>query len=130
METKLKPFDLEAAKAGAKVITRDGKPVRILCFDRKNNQSPIVGLVSDEYGEGLASFTKDGKYVVNGATHCNDLFMAPVKHEGWVNVYKTDAPCFSATLHSESVYLTKDDAMMAIIDGINYIATVKLEWEE
>ena len=36
MEKKLKPFDLEAAKAGAKVITRDGRPVRIICFDRKN----------------------------------------------------------------------------------------------
>lgn len=33
MTKKLKPFDLEASKAGAPVMTRDGRPVRILAFD-------------------------------------------------------------------------------------------------
>ena len=32
----LKPFDLEAAKAGKPVCTRDGRKVRIICFDRIN----------------------------------------------------------------------------------------------
>ena len=130
METKLKPFDLEAAKNGAKVVTRDGHAVRIICYDRKNEEYPIVALVGEDEGA-VFSYSSGGRYLEPNLTdHDLDLFMAPVKHEGWVNVYKTDAPCFSATLHSESVYLTKDDAMMAIIDGINYIATVKLEWEE
>lgn len=31
----MKPFDLEAAKAGAPVCTRSGKPVRIICWDMK-----------------------------------------------------------------------------------------------
>lgn len=32
----MKPFDIELAKAGYPVCTRDGRPVRILCFDRKS----------------------------------------------------------------------------------------------
>ena len=124
METKLKPFDLEAAKAGAKVVTRNGEPVRILCFDRKDNQSPIVGLVSREYGEGLVSFTKDGKYFVNGATHCNDLFMAPEKHEGWVVIVGEDK-----FVLSEAVYETREEAEEDCKDYAG-ITVVKVEWEE
>ena len=30
----LQSFNIEAAKAGAKVVTRSGKPARIVCFDR------------------------------------------------------------------------------------------------
>lgn len=130
METKLKPFDLEAAKAGTKVVTRDGLPVRIICFDREDDIFHIIGLVSSSHGERVIAFNNNGKYYSDELPHSSDLFMAPVKHEGWVNVYKTDAPCFSATLHSESVFRTKEDAMMAIIDRVNYIDTVKLEWEE
>jgi hypothetical protein len=32
MEYKFKPFDLEAAKAGAPVMTRAGRPARILSY--------------------------------------------------------------------------------------------------
>jgi hypothetical protein len=39
----MKEFDLELAKAGHPVCTRDGKPVRIVCFDAKGDY-PIVGL--------------------------------------------------------------------------------------
>lgn len=37
----MKNFDLEAAKKGEKVCTRDGWPARILCFDSN--------MASDEY---------------------------------------------------------------------------------
>lgn len=122
------PFDVEKAKEGCPVVTRDGRPARIIYWDAKGHY-PIIALVDMKDVDVVLRFCLNGNHLIAGESD-NDLFMAPVKHEGWVNVYKTDAPCFSATLHSESVYLTKDDAMMAIIDGINYIATVKLEWEE
>ena len=32
----LKPFDLQAAKSGKPVCTRDGRKVRIICFDSKS----------------------------------------------------------------------------------------------
>ena len=40
----MKEFDLELAKAGFPVKTRDGKKARILCFDRIAS-TPIVALV-------------------------------------------------------------------------------------
>lgn len=40
----MKEFDLEKAKAGHPVCTRDGKEARILCFDRIGHR-PIVALV-------------------------------------------------------------------------------------
>lgn len=42
----LKEFDLEAAKAGKPVCTRDGRKARIICFDAKCNK-PIVALIYD-----------------------------------------------------------------------------------
>ena len=54
-------FNLEAAKNGAKVTTREGKPVRILCFDRKGGDYPISGLVESRNGEEWAySWTIEG----------------------------------------------------------------------
>ena len=45
-----KPFNVEAAKNGAKVETRDGDSVRILCYDRKSNNLninfPIIALTN------------------------------------------------------------------------------------
>lgn len=49
METKennkYKPFDLEQAKAGKPVYTRDGHKARIICFDAKLENYSIIALV-------------------------------------------------------------------------------------
>lgn len=42
MGQKFKPFDLEASKAGAPVMTRDGRPARILAFDVKSEKYPVI----------------------------------------------------------------------------------------
>ena len=39
--SNLKPFDFEAAKAGKPVCTRDGRKVRIICFDAKRKDGKI-----------------------------------------------------------------------------------------
>ena len=39
-----KPFNAEAAKKGARVETRGGDPVRIICYDRKGDDCPILAL--------------------------------------------------------------------------------------
>ena len=41
----MKTFDLEAAKRGAAVCTRDGKQARIVCHDADNPLFRIVALV-------------------------------------------------------------------------------------
>lgn len=58
----MKPFDLAAAKAGAPVCTDLSEPVRILCFDRKSSQFPIIALIDKgDNSESFVTFTKEGK---------------------------------------------------------------------
>ena len=62
------PFEVELAKkitnneCEGKIITRDGRSVRILCFDRKS-EAPIVSLVLvDGNEEGFHPYTLDGRW--------------------------------------------------------------------
>jgi hypothetical protein len=111
----LKPFNLEAAKAGKPVCTRDGRKARIICFDRVGD-FPIVALTDDrEYKEeGVNLYDINGK----GSNECFDLMMLPEKKEGWVNVYK------------ERCYESKEEAIRHIAPSTHYIGTIKVEWEE
>ncbi len=61
-EMKLIPFDAEKAKAGAQVITRNGRPVTICRYDVKNKDYPILGLVELVDGKEVPqAFTESGK---------------------------------------------------------------------
>ena len=57
-------FDLKKALSGDyKVVTKSGRPVRILCTDRKESDYPIVALVEDEEGYEIAEgYTLEGRY--------------------------------------------------------------------
>lgn len=118
----LKPFDLEAAKAGKPVCTRDGRKARIICFDAKCNK-PIVALIYDCNKETVFQYLENGRFFVDQIDKY-DLMMLPQKKEGWINIYKDfeDTVCCA--------YLTKEDALKnrSIEDG--YITTIKIEWEE
>lgn len=123
----LKPFDFEAAKAGKPVCTRDGRKARIICFDTINKGNyPIIALLEDKGYEAVFYYNKDGK--CNVGTE-RDLMMLPEKKEGWVNVYKSynvgkKTPCIA------SIYPTKEEAKKSSIVGLDYVDTVKIEWEE
>lgn len=56
-----KPFDVEAAKRGAVIETRNGHSVRILCYDRVGGSYPIVSLININGTESCATYTIDGK---------------------------------------------------------------------
>lgn len=76
----LKKFDLEAAKAGKPVCTRDGRKARIICFDakRKDGENIIALIPSRRYPgfEYLVTYTNNGNY---RGEHENgfDLMMLP-----------------------------------------------------
>lgn len=61
-----KPFSVEAWKNGAKVETRFGYAVRILCTDANitsgRYKRPIVGIVKTEQGEYTEEWAVDGRY--------------------------------------------------------------------
>lgn len=122
---KLKPFNLQKAKEGKPVYTRDGRKARIVCFDRefihKGKNYCIVALINDgSHGESLYSYTEDGLFSSN-KIHNSDLMMLPEKKEGWINVYTLNT-CYSS----------KEEAEANIDQDYKseYIRTVKINWEE
>lgn len=124
----MKPFDIELAKAGHPVCTRDGRAVRILCYDRKNTKYPIVALIDRGEYENICSCTIEGKFGNNQEEIGNDLFMSPVKKEGWVNVFINSCSGLKST---DRIYSTKAEALKFIdTKSPHYIDTVKIEWEE
>ncbi len=94
--TKLLPFDLEAAKAGAKVVTRDGRPARIVCWDRVGC-APLMALVMNQLGdlESPCFYTRDGVcFAFNNPCSAQvDLFMAPTPVKRWRVIYRDDENC-------------------------------------
>lgn len=57
-----KPFDAEAAKRGARVETRSGRSVRIICYNKKGIY-PIVALVTYGDYENDLIYSVEGKYI-------------------------------------------------------------------
>ena len=116
----LKPFDIQKAREGKPVCTRDGRKARIICFDakRKDGKSIIALVPSKNYlgFEDLIAYRNDGNYH-GGHENDGDLMMFPEKKEGWVNVYKS------------FIYKTQEDAFNRR-DKENYLTTIKIEWEE
>lgn len=122
-----KPFDLEAAKAGKPVCTRDGRKARIICFDAKCDK-PIVALIYDCNKETVLQYLENGRFFVDQIDKY-DLMMFPQKKEGWVNVYKSYN--VGKKIHCmASIYPTKEEAKKSSVVGFDYVDTVKIEWEE
>ena len=126
----MKQFDLKEylANPSRKVVTRNGRNVRIVCTDKRDLNFPIVALIETIPGgeEVTHSYTKDGRHY----TDCSDifdLFFAPEKHEGWINVYRYSD---GGHAYAGAVYDSKEDAEKRKIIDENYVTTIKIEWEE
>lgn len=79
------PFDINLAKAGKPVRTRDGRKVRIVCFDQ-HDIAPIVGLVTGLDGkESIYAFYEDGR-VSSQEERAEDLVMSSEKKYGRTNI--------------------------------------------
>ena len=111
-----------------KVVTRDGRAVRIICTDAKGDE-PIIALVYNNIREeeNVYTYNRDG-YFCNNNDSCLDLFFDTVKKEGWVNIYKDKEikyPYIPGIIHD-----SEEEAKEAIKGDPEFIATIKIEWEE
>lgn len=120
----MKQFNLEEylKNPSKKVVTRDGSKVRIICTDKKG-ACPIVALIerSDGVAEETVTYKENGKFF-GDSSYKYDLFFAPEKHEGWVNVYRIGGLGCRCIFDSEEEARQNADK--------EAIATVKIEWEE
>lgn len=125
----MKQFSVEEYQKNPnrKVITRDGRSVRIVCTDVMGAIYPVLAVYKkDPTHEYWNSYTTDGKLYTEIDTDC-DLFFAPEKKKGWVNLYKFN----SVTIPGTKVYDTEEEAKFEIGNKFeNYISTKKIEWEE
>lgn len=117
----LKEFNLEEAKAGKPVCTRDGRKARIICFDakRKDGKNIMALVPSKEYPgfEDLVAYPNNGNYH-GGHENDGDLMMLPQKKEGWI------------IIHKEAIYDKETAEKIARETTANVIRIQKIEWEE
>ena len=125
----MEQFSLEKylANPSRKVVTRDGRRVRVICTDMKSTTYPVVALIENCSSgfEQLITFSKNGEYAVNESSR-SDLFFAPETHEGWINVYRNN----DSHTYAGAVYDSKEDAEKRKVIDENYVTTIKIEWEE
>ena len=134
----LKPFDIQKAREGKPVCTRDGRKARIICFDGKGDQ-PIIALVEAK-GNKDVLIEKVERYFINGHSVFevretnNDLMMLPEKKEGWVNVYKRENEYICENECNVStgiaVYKSEGEAKRNIDKNEIYVNTIKINWSE
>ena len=130
----MKAFSLEEylKDPSRKVVTRDGRKVRIICTDRKSKDNrTIIALIEDFGGdENFLCYPSNGEWPT-----CRriDLFFAPEKHEGWVNIYKAGVERvtmgYLASRYVGSCIWPTEEAAKTAADP-DPVATIKIEWEE
>ena len=122
----MKPFSIEEylANPSKKVVTRDGRSVKIHCTNYIGAQKIIAQVEGNDYS---SDFSNDGRFIVCEESSC-DLFFAPEKHEGWLNLFKDTL----GIIYGGCVYTSKDDAKEEEhpTDRESHVATIKIEWEE
>ena len=121
----MKKFDLEEylADPSRKVITRDGKQVRIICTDA-DRKNPIVALVK-EGDDKIFCYQPNG--LLYDHNECNnDLFFETTKKEGYINIYR------AINGRASFIFDTKEEAEKDCNYGKNeaFIKTIKISWEE
>ena len=123
----MKPFNIKEynANPSRKVITRDGRSVRILCTNARRSY-PVVALIENEYNKEdyLYAYLPDG--TMCGMRGENDLFFAPEKREGFVNLYKN----ICGGVSTDTVVFSTKEHAQASKKYENYLDTIKIEWEE
>ena len=140
----MKPFNLKTYLENPclKVITRDGRPVRIVSTNANlfspgpdASKYPVVALIkvsSANRGkrpneEILNCYNADGN-IIPGRNDRSDLFFETVKVSGWVNIYTSKF--MTGQTITGSICKTKDEALSIAAGKDNYLDTIYIEWEE
>lgn len=123
MENDMKQFNLQEylAHPERKVVTRDGRKVRIICTDFDNPDFPVIGEINGH--KWPLSFAINGE-AIKGRKMCCDLFFAPTIVKRWGIVYRK----------AERLFDTREEAekwMEEAEEGEKKFCSVcKVEWEE
>lgn len=115
----MKPFELQKALEGKKVITREGKNVTQLTLFDVNNHILLAAVIEGE----LCKFLEDGKINSAGYQSNYDLFMAETG--SWINLFydkDRDMPWLGVNR-----YETEEEAQSNLTDHKWYQTSIKLK---
>lgn len=119
------PFSLEKylENPARQVVTRDGRPARIICTNAKCKYH-VIALVESDGMEITYNYNAEGKYL-DGDEDNRDLFFVSEKKTCWVNVYMEKD---GTHIRVGGVYDTKEEAIehMSIHE---YAGTVSFDLE-
>lgn len=121
---KTKPFNLEEALNGAKVVTRDGREVKQLTFFEDVKVFPLAGNAGDSL---ITVWNIDGTFMQNGDKSENDLFIAVETKSVWANVCANDNG-YPYIAHYKNIYYwgSEEDAKKDSSKMPNYIKTIEI----
>lgn len=128
----MKKFSLEEylKNPEQKIVTRDGCKARVICTDRNsdNDNYPIIALLQGPVCENTRCYRRDGSWL-DGTETPRDLFFAPERKTGWINVSRIASGNAGEITYTGAVYPTKEEAI-AGYSGVGLLATIQIEWEE
>ena len=108
-----------------KVVTRDGRNVRIVCTDVKGS-APIVAVIEEKDNtENVFRYESDG--IMHGY-HDIDLFFAPDVHVGLINIRKESF--YGHNYWPSVIFSTEEEAKEAAVKSGGPVYTTKVQWEE
>lgn len=123
----MKQFNLEEylKNPSMKVVTRDGRNVKILCTNYYLGNQCVIAEIEDI--DRSFSFNQYGQQYGNTEDSPLNLFFEKEKHEGWINLYRSEG---FESVCAANVYDSKDEAEYVAQGEEDYLTTIKIEWEE
>lgn len=110
------PFDLEKAKAGHPLVTRDGRKARFVAHAEDAVNYGVVVMVEGDCAASI--FTETGRFFQGGDPSACDLFLAPPEPQKmrkvWANYYPDgNVDCFKRKTDAEE-YATSNATHVAV----------------
>ena len=111
-------------------MTASGESVRILSHNLRGTK-PIVAVIDEGRSNLIFPFTKNGKYFLSEEESEYDIFFAPKKKVGWINIYRTE----DGTYAYSRIYSSKKEAKDSVVGlcGVvksDYLESIKIEWND
>ena len=123
----MKQFNLQEylAHPERKVVTRDGRPVRIICTDSDAEAGPIVAIVTmDDKKKRVLNYYENGTFFALDSSSVDDLFFAPNIVKRWGIVYRKAERLFDTREEAEKWMEEADEGEK------KFCSVCKVEWEE
>lgn len=120
----MKPFDLEAAKAGAPLVTRDGRKAKFVAYVPEAEEGHrLIAFVTG--ADTTVDYFDDG-YYFNSSVNDEDLFMFEEKKEPVVRWIWAMQEASSKRWYNTSYFYTDEE--FSKINSSGKDTAIKLEW--